>query len=67
MISTDEGILIDDSDKQYSNEDFSIRESLDSLSKLTIDKASHSQKDSSQMISTEEGMQISRFRSFDTQ
>jgi hypothetical protein len=38
MISTDEGIQIDESEEQRPNADFSIRESLDSLSKLTVDK-----------------------------
>jgi hypothetical protein len=41
MISTDEGIQIDESDAQPSNADVSIRESLDSLSKCTFDKVSH--------------------------
>jgi hypothetical protein len=41
MISTDEGIQIDESNEQFSNADFSIRESLDSLSNLTFDKVSH--------------------------
>jgi hypothetical protein len=39
MISTDEGIQIDESDEQDSNADCSIRESLESPSKLTFDKA----------------------------
>jgi hypothetical protein len=38
MISTDEGIQIDESDEQYPNADCSIRESLDSLSNLTIER-----------------------------
>jgi hypothetical protein len=37
-MSTDEGIQIDESDEQYAKADFSIRESLDSLSKLTCDR-----------------------------
>jgi hypothetical protein len=41
MISTDEGMQIEQSDEQYPNADFSIRESLDSLSKLTFDKLRH--------------------------
>jgi hypothetical protein len=38
MISTEEGIQIDESDEQCPNARFSIRESLDSLSKLTFHK-----------------------------
>jgi hypothetical protein len=38
MISTDEGIQIDESDEQSPNAACSIRESLDSRSKLTLDK-----------------------------
>jgi hypothetical protein len=45
MISTDEGIQNDESDEQSPNADSSIRESLDSLSKLTVDKVSHPQKE----------------------
>jgi hypothetical protein len=41
MISTDEGIQIDESDEQFVNARYSIRESLDALSKLTFDKARH--------------------------
>jgi hypothetical protein len=41
MISTEEGIQIDEIDGQYRNADFSIRESLYPLSKLTLDKARH--------------------------
>jgi hypothetical protein len=41
MISTEEGIQIDESDEQFANACFSIRESLDSLSKLTFDKVQH--------------------------
>jgi hypothetical protein len=40
MTSTDEGMQIDESDEQPRNADFLIRESLDSLSKLTFDKVS---------------------------
>jgi hypothetical protein len=38
MISSDEGIQIAETNEHFSNADFSIRESLDSLSKLTFDK-----------------------------
>jgi hypothetical protein len=38
MISTDEGIQIDESDEQSPKASRSIRESLDSLSKLTFDR-----------------------------
>jgi hypothetical protein len=44
MISTDEGIQIDESDEQYANAYAPIRESLDSLSKLTIETVMHPQK-----------------------
>jgi hypothetical protein len=60
MISTDKGIEIDGSDEQYQNADSSIRESLDSLSKLTFNKALQSKKHLSQRISTDEGIQIDR-------
>jgi hypothetical protein len=58
MIRTDEGIQIDESDEQYSNAYSSIRESLDSLSNLTFDRARHPRKQCKQMISTDEGIQI---------
>jgi hypothetical protein len=41
MISTDEGIQIDDSDEQAPNADLSIRESLESDSKLTFERLQH--------------------------
>jgi hypothetical protein len=44
MISTDEGIQIDESDKQYPNANSSSRESLDSLSNLTFDKVLQKEK-----------------------
>jgi hypothetical protein len=44
MTSTDEGIQIDESDEQHRNADFSIRESVDSLSKRTIETVLHSAK-----------------------
>jgi hypothetical protein len=56
MISTDEGIQIDESGEHHSNAHFSIRESLDSLSNLTFDKVRQEQKQLSQMISTDEGI-----------
>jgi hypothetical protein len=58
MISTEEGIQIDESDEQSRNAAFPMCESSDSFSKLTSDKVSHSQKQFSQMISTDEGIQI---------
>jgi hypothetical protein len=58
MISTEEGMQIDESDEQYRNTDCSIRESLESGSKVTFERLSHRRKQFSQMISTEEGMQI---------
>jgi hypothetical protein len=36
MISTDEGMHIDESDEQFSNADLSIRESVESDSNLTF-------------------------------
>jgi hypothetical protein len=42
MISTDEGIQIDESDEQDPNASPSIRESVDSLSNLTFDRVVHS-------------------------
>jgi hypothetical protein len=58
MISTDEGIQIDESDEHPSNARFSIRESLESDSKLTFERLEHRQKQDSQMISIDEGIQI---------
>jgi hypothetical protein len=58
MISTDEGIQIDESDEQFLNADLSIRESLEFDSKLTFERLQHTVKQESQMISTDEGIQI---------
>jgi hypothetical protein len=58
MTSTDEGRQIDESDEQFRNASPPIRESLDSVSNLTFDKVSQSQKQAPQMISTDEGIQI---------
>jgi hypothetical protein len=58
MISTDEGIQIDESDEQHQNAHSSIRESLDPLSKHTFDRVTQQLKHSWQMISTDEGIQI---------
>jgi hypothetical protein len=49
---------MDESDEHCRNARSSIRESLDSLSKLTFDKVSQNQKHFSQRISTDEGIQI---------
>jgi hypothetical protein len=38
MISTEEGIQIDESDEQSRNADLSIRESLESVSNVTIER-----------------------------
>jgi hypothetical protein len=38
IVSTDEGMQIDESDEQPQNADSSIRESLESDSNVTIDK-----------------------------
>jgi hypothetical protein len=38
IISTDEGIQMDESDEQYWNADFPIRESLESDSNVTIER-----------------------------
>jgi hypothetical protein len=58
MISTDEGIQIDESDEQPPNTHLSIRESLESGSNITFERVAHPEKQCSQMISTEEGIQI---------
>jgi hypothetical protein len=58
MISTDEGIQIDESNKQAANADLSIRESLESDSNLTFERLRHRMKHDSQMMSTDEGIQI---------
>jgi hypothetical protein len=58
MISTDEGIQIDESDEQHQNADCSIRESLDSLSNCTFDKVPHVEKPCSQMILRDDGIQM---------
>jgi hypothetical protein len=60
MISTDEGMQIDESDEQHASADSPIRESLDSFSKLTFNKATHTMKQFLQMISTDEGIQIDK-------
>jgi hypothetical protein len=58
MLSTDEGIQIDESDKQYPNAYFSMSESLESRSKLTVERVPHPVKQYSQITSTDEGIQI---------
>jgi hypothetical protein len=52
------GRQIDESDEQCPNADCSIRESLESDSKLTFERLEHPMKQRSQMISTDEGIQI---------
>jgi hypothetical protein len=44
MISTDDGIQIDESDEQHPNADSPIRETLDSRSKRTIERVLHPRK-----------------------
>jgi hypothetical protein len=58
MISTDEGIQMDESDEQSRNADFSIRESLESVSKRTFERFRDPAKQATPMISTKEGIQI---------
>jgi hypothetical protein len=49
---------IDESDEQYKNADFPIRESLQSDSNVTLESAVHPSKQRSQRCSTDDGMQI---------
>jgi hypothetical protein len=58
MTSTDDGRQIDESNEQSQNANSSIRESLESDSKLTFDKFRHPEKQFSEMISTDDGIQI---------
>jgi hypothetical protein len=52
------GSRIDESDEQSSNAELSIHESLESDSNVIVERESHPQKQSSQIVSTEEGIQI---------
>jgi hypothetical protein len=58
MISTDEGIQIDESEEQARNAYCPIRESLELDSNVTFERVRHPEKQDSQMISTDEGIQI---------
>jgi hypothetical protein len=58
MISIDEGIQIDESDEQAANANFSIRESLESGSNVTVERVRHPKKQYLQITSTDEGIQI---------
>jgi hypothetical protein len=56
--STDDGMQIDESDKQCQNANDLICESFEPGSKVTLDSAWHSVKQRSQRTSTDDGMQI---------
>jgi hypothetical protein len=57
-LSTEEGMHIDESDEHFRNERAAMRESLEPVSNVTVDRDPHSEKHSSPSISTDEGMQI---------
>jgi hypothetical protein len=56
--SSDEGIQIDESEEQDENASLSTRESLEPDSNDTVERASHSEKQWLQSLSTEGGMAI---------
>jgi hypothetical protein len=56
--STDDGMQIDESDEQDEKADFSIRESLQPDSNVTLESTVHSMKQPAQRSSTDDGMQI---------
>jgi hypothetical protein len=56
--STEEGIQIDESDEQSPNADFSIHESLEFNSNVSVERERHPLKQFSQSFSTEEGIQM---------
>jgi hypothetical protein len=58
MISTEEGIQMDESDEQDSNADCSILDSVESVANITIERVRHPEKQYSLIISTDEGIQI---------
>jgi hypothetical protein len=58
IFSTEEGIQIDESDKQFWNARYSIHESLEPDSNVIVERDSQSEKQESQIFSTEEGIQI---------
>jgi hypothetical protein len=58
MISTDEGMQIDERDEQSENAHLPIRETLEPQANVTVETVSHEEKQNSQRISTDEGMQI---------
>jgi hypothetical protein len=57
-LSTEEGIQIDESEKQPLNADSARDESLERDSNVTVERDSHPKKHSLPRLSTEEGMQI---------
>jgi hypothetical protein len=58
IISTDEGMAIDESDMQRENAKVSIRESLKPDSNVNPERVMHLSKHRSPMTSTDEGIQI---------
>jgi hypothetical protein len=58
MISTDDGMQIDESDEQPENAPPARRETLDSPSNVIVERVEHRKKHCSAMISTDDGMQI---------
>jgi hypothetical protein len=58
IVSTEEGIQIDESDEQAPNAQHPIHESLESDSNVIVAREGHRKKQESQIVSTEEGIQI---------
>jgi hypothetical protein len=58
IFSTEEGIQIDESDKQLSNVELSRHESLELDSNVIVESDLHPVKQNGQIFSTEEGIQI---------
>jgi hypothetical protein len=58
IFSTEEGIQIDESDKQLENAQPSIHESLELDSNVIVERELHLEKHFSQIFSTEQGIQI---------
>jgi hypothetical protein len=57
-VSTDEGTQTDESEGQEENADISKRESVEPASNVTLERASHSEKQPSQRTLTDEGTQM---------
>jgi hypothetical protein len=58
IVSTEEGIQIDESDEQYENAQDSIHESLESDANVIVKRELHRSKQYSRIFSTVRGIQI---------